>query len=75
MESQKKLKSAVIIVDVQYDFLTGGSLAVPKGEEIIPIINKFRKNNPFDYVIFTQDYHPKDHDSFAVNSPGKKPFD
>lgn len=54
---------ALLIVDVQNDFLSGGSLAIEEGEEIIPIINSLQKC--FDFVIATQDWHPKNHNSFA----------
>lgn len=63
----------LIIVDIQYDFLPGGSLAVPGGDEIIPVVNNLTEH--FDLVVATQDWHPPDHASFASNHPGKKPFD
>jgi nicotinamidase/pyrazinamidase len=63
----------LIIVDLQYDFLPGGSLAVPGGDEIIPVVNRLTKH--FDLVVATQDWHPPDHSSFASNHPGKNPFD
>lgn len=58
-------KDALIIVDVQYDFLPGGSLAVPQGDEIIPIINQIQEK--FDFIVATQDFHPANHKSFAAN--------
>eukprot|EP00871_Galdieria_phlegrea_P000587 jgi/Galph1/1529/GphlegSOOS_G204.1 len=61
---------ALIIVDIQHDFLSGGSLEVPGGEEIIPYINKLRNGFFFDYVVLTQDWHPANHISFAINHPG-----
>ena len=61
---------ALIVVDVQNDFCPGGSLAVDRGDEIIPIINKLREQVPF--VVFTQDWHPADHQSFFVAHAGKK---
>ncbi len=66
---------ALIIVDIQNDFLPGGALAVNKGDEIIPVINKLQQSNYFDLVVATQDWHPKNHGSFASNHSGKKPFD
>ncbi len=60
---------ALIIVDVQNDFCPGGALAVQEGDTIIPIINKIQTQ--FDLVVATQDWHPKDHKSFASNN-GKK---
>jgi nicotinamidase/pyrazinamidase len=68
-----KPDNALIIVDVQNDFCPGGALAVPKGDKIIPTINKL--SNKFERVIGTQDWHPENHMSFAVNHPGKKDFD
>lgn len=64
---------ALIIVDVQYDFLPGGSLEVPRGDEIIPIINNIQKD--YDLVVATQDWHPADHLSFASQHDGKLPFE
>lgn len=63
----------LIIIDVQNDFMPGGSLAVPKGDKIVPIINQIQ--DKFDLIVASQDWHPKDHVSFASNHPGKKPFD
>jgi nicotinamidase/pyrazinamidase len=64
---------ALILVDIQNDFLPGGSLAVPRGDEVIPVANRLIKK--FDLVIATQDWHPKDHGSFASRHPGSKPGD
>ena len=66
-------KSVLIVVDVQNCFLPGGSLAVPKGEEVIPVVNKLAKG--FANVILTQDWHTADHVSFASQHGGKKPFE
>jgi len=68
-----KKNSALIIIDLQNDFCPGGALAVPEGDEIIPVVNKL--SGKFKRVIATQDWHPTDHMSFAVNHPGKKEFD
>jgi nicotinamidase/pyrazinamidase len=54
---------ALILVDVQYDFCPGGLLAVPQGDEIIPIANRLQK--AFDLIVATQDWHPRGHGSFA----------
>ena len=67
------MKDALIIIDIQNDFTAGGSLAVPEGNEIIPIVNQLQ--NQFDLVVATQDWHPKNHGSFASNHPGKKAFE
>lgn len=64
---------ALIIVDVQYDFLPGGSLEVPKGDEIIPIINNIQKD--YDLVVASQDWHPQEHLSFASQHEHKLPFE
>lgn len=64
---------ALILVDIQNDFLPGGPLAIPEGDTIIPVVNRLQ--HFFDIVIATQDWHPPNHMSFASNHPGKKPFD
>jgi nicotinamidase/pyrazinamidase len=63
----------LIAVDIQYDFLPGGSLAVAGGDEIIPLVNRLGRT--FANVVMTQDWHPADHVSFASNHPGKAPFE
>jgi nicotinamidase/pyrazinamidase len=68
-----KENDALIIIDIQNDFCPGGALAVRRGDGIIPLINKLSKR--FKRVVATQDWHPEDHLSFAVNHPGKKEFD
>jgi nicotinamidase/pyrazinamidase len=65
--------SVLVVVDVQNDFLPGGSLPVAGGNKIIPVINRIRRH--FSDVIFTMDSHPANHRSFASNNPGKKPFE
>jgi nicotinamidase/pyrazinamidase len=64
---------ALIIVDLQNDFLPGGALPVPHGDEVIPLANRLQRR--FALVLATQDWHPPDHGSFAANHPGKKPGD
>jgi len=64
---------ALILTDIQNDFLPGGALAVPQGDEVIPIANRLQKN--FALVIATQDWHPANHGSFAANHPGKALYD
>lgn len=63
---------ALIIVDVQYDFLPGGALAVPDGDTIIETINRMQVN--YDLVVATQDWHPANHQSFASQHAGKEIF-
>ena len=65
--------NALIIVDLQNDFLPGGALPVPHGDEVIPVANELQSR--FDLVVATKDWHPPDHGSFAANHPGKKPGD
>ena len=65
--------NALIIVDLQNDFLPGGALAVPRGDEVIRLANELQRR--FDLVVATQDWHPRDHGSFAANHSGKKPGD
>ena len=64
---------ALILVDLQYDFCPGGALAVAHGDETIPVANRLLQK--FDTVVATQDWHPKDHGSFAANHPGKQPYE
>lgn len=64
---------ALIIVDLQNDFLPGGSLAVKDGDTLIDRINQLQEK--FDIVVATQDWHPAKHESFASQHEGKKPFD
>lgn len=67
------MKTALLIVDMQNDFLPGGSLAVAEGDEIIPTINKLQKQ--YDLIVATQDWHSADHASFASQHPGKKVYE
>ena len=63
---------ALIVIDVQNDFCPGGALAVADGDAIIPRINALM--DEFQTVVLTQDWHPADHSSFAVNHPGAEAF-
>lgn len=65
--------TALLVIDVQPDFCTGGALAVPGGEAILPLVNEIAKR--FETVVLTQDWHPADHISFAANHPGKAAFE
>lgn len=62
--------TALILVDIQNDFLPGGALAVPNGDQVIPIANALIARFPL--VVATQDWHPRNHASFASNHPGRK---
>jgi len=64
---------ALILIDVQNDFMEGGALEVPQGAAIIPLINRLQTH--FDCIVATQDWHPATHKSFASNHRGKKPFE
>ena len=64
---------ALILIDIQNDFTPGGSLEVPQGDEIIPVVNNLQEK--FDLVVATQDWHPQNHMSFASNHKGKEPFE
>lgn len=65
--------TALIIVDIQNDFLPGGALAVTEGNAIIPIVKRLMQD--FPVVVATQDWHPGDHGSFALNHPEKNVFE
>jgi nicotinamidase/pyrazinamidase len=64
---------ALIMVDLQNDFLPGGALPVPRGDEVIGMANELQRDFPL--VVATQDWHPPNHGSFAANHPGKEPGD
>ena len=63
----------LIVVDIQNDFCPGGSLSVPHGDEVVPLINRLATR--FEHVVLTQDWHAPDHLSFASAHPGKQPYD
>ncbi len=63
---------ALLVIDMQIDFMPGGILAVASGTDIIPGINALAQR--FDHVLLTQDWHPRGHISFASTHPGKQPF-
>lgn len=67
------MTQALLVIDVQNDFCPGGALAVPSGDEIVPLINSMMDD--FETVILTQDWHPAGHTSFASAHDGKAPFD
>jgi nicotinamidase/pyrazinamidase len=66
-------EDALIVVDMQNDFVRGGALAVPGGETILRLVN--RLTAVFAQVVLTQDWHPRGHASFASSHPGAKPYD
>ena len=67
------MKTALLVIDVQNDFCPGGALQVVGGNEIISGINQ--EMTKYDYIILTQDWHPKGHSSFATSHDGGKPLD
>lgn len=66
-------QDVLLVIDVQYDFCPGGSLAVPDGDAVIPVIHHIAPR--FQHIILTQDWHTPNHFSFASAHPGKKPFE
>lgn len=68
MNSSTSRRRALILVDLQNDFIREGALAVPAGEEVIPIANRLIPH--FEVVVATQDWHPANHQSFAANQAG-----
>ena len=71
--SRHTTKDVLVVVDVQNDFCEGGSLAVPGGSLIVPVINRLMGR--FSAVVAAQDWHRADHKSFASAHPGKVPFE
>jgi len=65
--------ACLIVVDVQNDFIPGGALAVARGDEIVPVVNRLAAR--FENLVATQDWHPRGHASFASSHPGRKPFE
>lgn len=66
-------RTVLLAVDVQNDFCPGGSLAVPDGDAVVPVVNALGRR--FRHVVLTQDWHPAGHASFASSHPGRKPFE
>ena len=65
-------RDVLLVVDIQNDFCPGGSLAVPHGDEVVPLVNRLAQD--FPHVVLTQDWHPRGHLSFASSHPGTKPY-
>ena len=72
-KSLSRDRDLLLVVDPQNDFCSGGALAVPEGEAVIPLINRLAAH--FPHVILTQDWHPPGHRSFASSHAGRAPFD
>ena len=64
---------ALLLIDIQNDFLPGGRLAVPDGDAILPLANALQDH--FELVVATQDWHPAGHESFASSHAGRSPFE
>ena len=69
----EKLHEPLLIIDLQNDFCSGGTLAVPDGEAVVPLINQLA--GLFSDLVLTQDWHPPDHNSFASRHPGRAPLE
>lgn len=65
--------NCLILIDLQNDFMPGGALAVPRGDEVVDVANRLSRR--FDYVVASQDWHPAGHRSFASQHPGRRPGD
>ncbi|MBK3468700.1 bifunctional nicotinamidase/pyrazinamidase [Pseudomonas sp. MF6776] len=66
-------RAALLVIDVQNDFIPGGKLPVPEGDHIVPLINRLARQ--FKQVVIAQDWHPAGHASFASSHPGHQPYD
>lgn len=66
---------ALLLIDLQNDFAPGGALAVREGDQVVSVANRLikEKNHLFDFIVATQDWHPKNHKSFASQNSGSKP--
>lgn len=73
MTTSKKTRKALLLVDIQNDFLPGGALPAPDGDRVVPVANRLMPY--FSLVVASQDWHPEDHGSFASQHEGKEPGD
>ncbi|MES1924747.1 bifunctional nicotinamidase/pyrazinamidase [Salinisphaera sp. T31B1] len=67
------MSDALLLVDIQNDFLPGGALAVADGDAVVPVANRLMP--AFDHVVASQDWHPPNHGSFAGQHPGRRAFE
>src|SRR5512139_1150326 len=67
-----RTEDVFLVVDIQNDFCPGGGLVVPRGDEVVPLINGLA--DKFAHVVLTQDWHPRGHLSFASSHAGKQAF-
>lgn len=75
MNSPRDASTALIVVDLQPDFMPGGALPCPDGDAIVPGIAALLASGRYATVVATQDWHPATHASFASQHPGHKPFE
>ncbi|RLK50226.1 nicotinamidase/pyrazinamidase [Alkalispirillum mobile] len=68
-------KAALLVVDMQPDFMPGGPLAAPEGDALVRPVSELMASGLFRHIVATQDWHPADHVSFASQQPGRKPFE
>ncbi len=73
MTTMRDAHDLLLVIDMQYDFMPGGALAVPGGADIVPLVNRLAEG--FSHVVLTQDWHPATHISFAARHPGRQPFE
>jgi nicotinamidase/pyrazinamidase len=66
---------ALLLIDIQNGFCPGGNLAVPEGDQVVPLANALIDSGKYDLVVASQDWHPEDHGSFASTHADKNPFD
>nr|WP_238351693.1 bifunctional nicotinamidase/pyrazinamidase [Pseudomonas sp. SWRI99] len=66
-------RTALLVIDVQNDFIPGGQLPVPEGDQIVPLVNLIARQ--FRQVVIAQDWHPRGHISFASSHAGRQPYD
>ena len=69
------MNKILIVTDIQNDFCPGGSLAVPDGDKIIPFVNYLILSQVYDFIVYTQDWHPSNHKSFASQNEGSSVFE
>jgi nicotinamidase/pyrazinamidase len=68
------MSEALLLIDIQNDFMPTGALPVPKGDEVVPVANEWIRKFGSGLIVATQDWHPVNHGSFTSNNPGFKPF-
>jgi len=74
MKNRKKVYRVLLRVDIQKGFCPGGNLAVAEGDLVVPIANRLSSEGDYDEVVDSQDFHCKNHGSFASQYHGKRPF-